>query len=130
MCAVAFGRPDLRSNLEFLRFREGFDIVLTNLEQDLYSLIGVSTVFLSMLWWARVDARFSSTLGRRSRAEYENLLRFSATIGSSDPVRSGNSASSHPSPPGQPFPHTANDPKLSNSVFAATFSEVGHQRLL
>jgi len=42
MCAVALGRADLWFNPEFRQFREGFDIVLTNLDQDLHSLIGVS----------------------------------------------------------------------------------------
>jgi len=41
MCAVGLGRADLWSNPEFRQFREGFDIVLTNLDQDLHSLIGV-----------------------------------------------------------------------------------------
>ena len=47
MCAVGLGRADLRFNPEFLRFREEFDIVLTNPIQDLHSLIGVSTWFRS-----------------------------------------------------------------------------------
>lgn len=41
MCAVGLGRADLWSNPEFRQFREGFDIVLTNINQDLHSLIGV-----------------------------------------------------------------------------------------
>lgn len=41
MCAVGLGRADLWSNPEFRQFREGFDIVLTNLDQDFHSLIGV-----------------------------------------------------------------------------------------
>ena len=41
MCAVALGRADLWSNPEFRQFREGFDVVLTNLDEDLHSLIGV-----------------------------------------------------------------------------------------
>jgi len=55
MCAVALGRADLRSNPEFLQFRQGFDIVLTGPDHDLHSLIGVSTWFRSITQWARVD---------------------------------------------------------------------------
>ena len=39
---MGLGRADVWSNQEFRHFREGFDIVLTDTEQDLYSLIGVS----------------------------------------------------------------------------------------
>ena len=41
MCAVALGRADLWSNPEFRQFREGFDVVLTTVNQDFHSLIGV-----------------------------------------------------------------------------------------
>lgn len=48
MCAVGLGRADLWSNPEFHQFREGFDVALTDVDQDLHSLIGVF-VFSSFL---------------------------------------------------------------------------------
>lgn len=50
MCAVGLGRTDLWSNPEFRQFREGFDIVLTGVDQDLHSLIGVFISVNSLVW--------------------------------------------------------------------------------
>jgi len=129
MCAVALGRADLWSNPEFRQFREGFDVVLTNLDHDLHSLIGVSA-FNQFLNEFTLIQCLSSTLGRRSRTEWENSWWSCVTVGSSNPVRSGNFARLHTSPPGQPLPHTADAPKHFKGVSAAIFSEVAHQKLL
>ena len=129
MCAVALGRADLWSNPEFRQFREGFDIVLTNPNQDLYSLIGVSAFsqFLNDFMLIRC---LSSKPDHRSQTEWENSSWSSVTVGSSNPVRSWNFAHSHTSPPGQPLPRTANVPKHSKGVSVATFSEVAHRKPL
>lgn len=87
MCAVALGRADLWSNPEFRQFREGFDIVLTNVNQDLHSLIGV--FFRPFSCWIVLIRCVSSLLGHRSQAEWKNSLLPSVTVGCSDPTRSG-----------------------------------------
>ena len=129
MCTVGLGQADLWSNPEFRQFREGFDVVLTDVSQDLHSLIRVF-IFSQSLNQLVITPCLPSTPGHRYQIEWENSSQSSVTIGCSSLTRSRSFAHLQSFLSGRLLPHTANVPRHFKDVSITTFLEAVHQEAL